>query len=68
MRGRGSRAPEGAEIDLTPMLDFVFILLIFFIVTSTLAREEAIGLEPPPPPSPDQLDAPQVPARAQSSA
>jgi biopolymer transport protein ExbD len=62
MRGRGSRAPEGAEIDLTPMLDVVFILLIFFIVTSTFAREEAIGLVPPPPPSPDPLDAPQVPA------
>ena len=62
MRGRGSKAPEGAEIDLTPMLDVVFILLIFFIVTSTFAREEAIGLEPPPPPAPDQLDAPQVPA------
>jgi len=62
MRGRVSRAPEGAEIDLTPMLDVVFILLIFFIVTSTFAREEAIGLEPPPPPSPDSVDAPQVPA------
>jgi len=44
------------------MLDVVFILLIFFIVTSTFAREEAIGLEPPPPPSPDSVDAPQVPA------
>ena len=34
------------------MLDVVFILLIFFIVTSTFLQEEAIGLEPPPPPSP----------------
>jgi biopolymer transport protein ExbD len=62
MRGRGTKQAESAEIDLTPMLDVVFILLIFFIVTSTFAREEAIGLEPPPPPSPDQLDQPQVPA------
>lgn len=62
MRGRGAKQPESAEIDLTPMLDVVFILLIFFIVTSTFAREEAIGLEPPPPPSPDQIDQPQVPA------
>jgi len=62
MRGRGTRQAESAEIDLTPMLDVVFILLIFFIVTSTFAREEAIGLEPPPPPAPDQLDQPQVPA------
>jgi len=62
MRGRSTRQAESAEIDLTPMLDVVFILLIFFIVTSTFAREEAIGLEPPPPPAPDQLDQPQVPA------
>lgn len=52
MRGRTARAPDEANVDLTPMLDVVFILLIFFIVTSTFAREEAIGLEPPPPPPP----------------
>lgn len=62
MRGRATKQAESTEIDLTPMLDVVFILLIFFIVTSTFAREEAIGLEPPPPPSPDQQDQPQVPA------
>ncbi|GGB61988.1 MULTISPECIES: ExbD/TolR family protein [Henriciella] len=54
MRGRSHKAPEEASVDLTPMLDVVFILLIFFIVTSTFIQEEAIGLEPPPPPSPDQ--------------
>lgn len=52
MRGRSARPAEEANVDLTPMLDVVFILLIFFIVTSTFAREEAIGLEPPPPPPP----------------
>lgn len=62
MRGRGTRQAESAEIDLTPMLDVVFILLIFFIVTSTFAREEAIGLEPPPPPAPPEENQPQVPA------
>jgi biopolymer transport protein ExbD len=63
MRGRSTKQAESAEIDLTPMLDVVFILLIFFIVTSTFAREEAIGLEPPPPPSPEQADQQnQVPA------
>ena len=38
-----------AQVDLTPMLDVVFILLIFFIVTSTFLQEDAIALEPPPP-------------------
>ena len=58
MRGRTARAPDEANVDLTPMLDVVFILLIFFIVTSTFAREEAIGLEPPPPPPPIDVEQP----------
>ncbi|KCZ91649.1 putative TonB system transport protein ExbD [Hyphomonas johnsonii MHS-2] len=37
-----------SHVDLTPMLDVVFILLIFFIVTATFAQEDALGLEPPP--------------------
>lgn len=52
MRGRKSRPAEEANVDLTPMLDVVFILLIFFIVTSTFIQERALGLEPPPPPAP----------------
>ncbi|MEQ8300257.1 MAG: biopolymer transporter ExbD [Hyphomonas sp.] len=61
MRGRKARSAEEANVDLTPMLDVVFILLIFFIVTATFAQEEALGLEPPPPPSPEEPDK-QVPA------
>jgi biopolymer transport protein ExbD len=34
---------ESGEIDLTPMLDVVFIMLIFFIVTATFVKE--IGLD-----------------------
>ena len=34
---------EDSEIDLTPMLDVVFIMLIFFIVTATFVKE--IGLD-----------------------
>ena len=63
MRGRTQRPAEEADVDLTPMLDVVFILLIFFIVTSTFAQEETLGLEPPPPPAPaDQPPPEQVPA------
>ncbi len=53
MRGRALRKPQEAEVDLTPMLDVVFILLIFFIVTAVFTKEQAIGLEPPPPPPPE---------------
>jgi len=39
---------EGAgEIDLTPMLDVVFILLIFFIVTSVFVTEAGIEVSKP---------------------
>lgn len=41
---------------MTPMLDIVFILLIFFIVTATFLNEEGIDMTPPsdhPPPCPD---------------
>ena len=47
MRGRFRTGPRAAEVSLTPMLDVVFILLIFFMVTSTFAQEEALKLEPP---------------------
>jgi biopolymer transport protein ExbD len=44
---QSSRTAE-AEVNLTPMLDVVFILLIFFIVTAVFITEHAIGIEPPP--------------------
>lgn len=34
---------------MTPMLDIVFILLIFFIVTATFLQEAGIDMRPPPP-------------------
>ena len=49
MRGKRRNVSKKATVDLTPMLDVVFILLIFFIVTSTFIQEKAIGMEPPPP-------------------
>ncbi len=38
---------EAGEIDLTPMLDVVFILLIFFIVTSVFVTEAGIEVTKP---------------------
>ncbi|GAB5457571.1 MAG: biopolymer transporter ExbD [Henriciella sp.] len=62
MRGRTTKPAEEANVDLTPMLDVVFILLIFFIVTSTFIQERALGIEPPPPPTPPQEQQKQTPA------
>ena len=44
--GRQSGAQGGGEgeIDLTPMLDVVFIMLIFFIVTSSFVKEPGVDI------------------------
>lgn len=47
MRRRHSRREDGTEIDLTPMLDVVFIMLIFFIVTSSFVKEAGIDVNRP---------------------
>lgn len=38
---------EGSEINLTPMLDVVFIMLIFFLVTASFVREAGIEVDRP---------------------
>lgn len=44
-----SHQEEEADIDITPMLDVVFIMLIFFIVTASFVKESGIDLHSPPP-------------------
>ncbi len=51
---RRKKPVDEAEVDMTPMLDVVFILLIFFIVTSTFLSEEGMDLTPPPPSPPQE--------------
>ena len=50
MRRFVSRVHESEEtsaIDVTPMLDVVFILLIFFIVTATFVKETGVDVNRP---------------------
>lgn len=44
---RHKKAQQQAEIDMTPMLDIVFIMLIFFIVTTSFVKESGIEVNPP---------------------
>lgn len=46
---RNSAKPEeeAQAIDLTPMLDVVFIMLIFFIVTATFIKETGVEVNRP---------------------
>ncbi|MCP8900262.1 ExbD/TolR family protein [Gilvimarinus xylanilyticus] len=55
-RKRNRNSEESNDIDLTPMLDVVFIMLIFFIVTASFVKEIGLDVnvpeendEPPPP-------------------
>lgn len=38
---------EASEINLTPMLDVVFIMLIFFIVTTSFIKESGVEINRP---------------------
>ena len=47
MRRRKTREADESEVNLTPMLDVVFIMLIFFIVTASFAKEAGIDINRP---------------------
>jgi biopolymer transport protein ExbD len=42
-----SEEDSEASVDITPMLDVVFIMLIFFIVTATFVKESGIDVNRP---------------------
>ncbi len=44
---KNSIEEEESTIDITPMLDVVFIMLIFFIVTATFIKESGIDIDKP---------------------
>ena len=46
-RGRKHNSDE-ADVDMTPMLDIVFIMLIFFIVTATFVKQSGLEVIRPP--------------------
>ena len=47
MARKQRREEEEATIDMTPMLDIVFIMLIFFIVTTSFVKEAGIQVNKP---------------------
>ena len=47
MRKHSSKDQDEAAIDMTPMLDIVFIMLIFFIVTASFLKEAGIEVNRP---------------------
>jgi biopolymer transport protein ExbD len=47
MRKRATHQAEAADVNVTPLLDIVFIMLIFFIVTATFLKEKGIDARTP---------------------
>lgn len=49
-----------SEVNLTPMLDVVFIMLIFFIVTASFVKEVGIDINSPDDARDDTEDSPNI--------
>ncbi|AXR07758.1 ExbD/TolR family protein [Salinimonas sediminis] len=46
-RKKHTSAEDEAQVDMTPMLDIVFIMLIFFIVTTSFVKEKSLDVSRP---------------------
>ena len=49
MRRKHFKEDDETAVDMTPMLDIVFIMLIFFIVTTSFVKESGVALDRPDP-------------------
>lgn len=47
MKFRRNRARENVDINLASLIDVVFVLLLFFVVTTTFTRENQLRVELP---------------------
>ena len=43
---KAKKVPEGVEMDMTPMIDIVFLLIVFFMVVTELAVQQAVVILP----------------------
>lgn len=46
-RKKHTSGDDEAQVDMTPMLDIVFIMLIFFIVTTSFVKEKGLEVNRP---------------------
>ncbi len=47
MRRKKTQMSEPLELNMTPLIDMIFILLIFFMVSSSFVRESGVEVERP---------------------
>jgi biopolymer transport protein ExbD len=55
-KGKARAKKHSAKIDMTPMVDLAFLLLTFFILTTTLAEQKEIDLVMPSDSKPDPVN------------
>lgn len=48
MKFKTTLKPTSALIDLTPLVDVIFLMLVFFIITSDILPLKSLNIEPPP--------------------
>lgn len=56
--GRSQGRGKGVEINMAPLIDMIFILLIFFIVTASFTREAGVDVQRPGAESAEQQNRP----------
>ena len=56
MNFRGRREGNEPDVNITPLIDVVFLLLIFFMVSTTFQHQFEIGLELPEASSQEQIE------------
>src|ERR1043165_7531881 len=60
-KGGKKRAKKmSTKIDMTPMVDLAFLLLTFFMLTTTFAKPNVMDLNMPAKPKPNDTDPPAV--------
>lgn len=47
MKRKYSKSDDDTDLDMTPLMDIVFIMLIFFIVTTSFTKESGIEINRP---------------------
>ena len=47
MRRKRRREGDESDLDITPMIDIVFIMLIFFVVTASFVKETGVDVNRP---------------------
>jgi len=56
LKRRRHRSHDETEINITPLLDIVFIMLIFFIVTTSFVKEKGLEVSRPSSSPPKQVE------------